>query len=84
MKEDRKIEQTYRHKEVVARSYKIIISKDNKHKDLQKASFRILMESLGLNPALLWGSMPVAAHAQNQHVRLFVMFQRVGNDAVGL
>lgn len=53
MKEDRKIEQTYRHKEVVARSYKIIISKDNKHKDLQKASFRILMESLGLNPALL-------------------------------
>lgn len=53
MKEDRKIEQTYRHKEVVAISYEILIGKDNKHKDLQKALFRILMESLGLNPALL-------------------------------
>lgn len=59
IKEDRKIEQTYKHKEVVTRTYLNFLEMLNKEPYLdddgkiRKILSRIAVESMGLNPALL-------------------------------
>lgn len=58
IREDRKIEQTYKHKEVVARTYLNFLDMLNKNPRLddgtaRKILSRIAIESMGLNPALL-------------------------------
>ena len=58
IREDRKIEQAYKHKEVVARTYLNFIDMLNKNSRLddgtaRKILSRIAVESMGLNPALL-------------------------------
>lgn len=59
IREDRKIEQTYKHKEVVTRTYLNFLEMLNKEPYLdddgkvRKILSRIAVESMGLNPALL-------------------------------
>jgi hypothetical protein len=58
IKEDRKIEQTYRHKEMVARTYLNFLDMLSKNPRLDDGTARrilsrIAIESMGLNPALL-------------------------------
>lgn len=59
IREDRKIEQTYKHKEIVARTYLNFLDMLNKNPYLdddgktRKILSRIAIESMGLNPALL-------------------------------
>lgn len=58
IREDRKIEQTYKHKEIVARTYLNFLDMLNKNPRLddgtvQKILSQIAIESMGLNPALL-------------------------------
>ena len=58
IREDRKIEQTYKHKEVVANTYLNFLNMIDKDRSLddsktRKLLSRIAIESMGLNPALL-------------------------------
>lgn len=58
IREDRKIEQTYKHKEIVARTYLNFLDMLKKNPRLddgtaRKILSRIAIESMGLNPALL-------------------------------
>ena len=53
IKEDRKIEQAYRHKELIIMIYENFYNRDDINDEIRKTFLQIAVESLRLNPALL-------------------------------